>query len=167
MNSIAVPTNPFAKFMSTLTSSGLRSALAVLLFQTEYRFIAIFRFNGDKATSCVFYDRGNPEVLETSEVSATATYCCFTRDSKGVFVTADSLKDSRLVNHAAREQVRTYCGTPILTPEGDILGTLCHFDLVPRDPSQIDVALMCEVASALAYGNHVPPYPTQKVELGD
>jgi len=167
MNPSSVTTDTFAKFMSTLTSSGLRPALAELLLRTDYRFIAIFRFNGDKATSCVFYDRENPKVLETSEVPAIATYCCFARNARGVFVTADSLKDSRLLDHAARDHLRTYCGTPILTPEGEILGTLCYYDVVPRDPSQIDVALMCEVASALAYGKHVPPYPSQTVALGD
>ena len=42
---------------------------------------------------------------------------------------------------------------------GEILGTLCHYDLVPRNPEQIDLELIIQVASALAQGGHVPPYP--------
>lgn len=154
-------TYKFSRFSATLNSSGLRVALAELLLQTDYRFIAIFRFNGERATSVAFFDRENPDILETPEVSVNATYCCIARDSRGAFVTGDSLQDLRLLEHAARERVRSYCGIPILNAEGGILGTLCHYDRVPRDPSQIDLSLMLEIASALAYGNHVPPYPIQ------
>jgi hypothetical protein len=45
------------------------------------------------------------------------------------------------------------------SPEGDVLGTLCHYDVVPRDSSQIDLALMCEIASALEQWQAVPDYP--------
>ncbi len=150
----------FSAFTSILRSSGLRAALADLLAPTDYRFIAIFRFQGDRANAAVYYDRENPHVLTTDEVPASATYCSFARNDRGAFVTADAMQDERLAGHVAREHVRAYCGVPIMTPEGEILGTLCHYDLVPRDPSQIDLALMCEVASALEQGRHVPPYPS-------
>jgi GAF domain-containing protein len=55
--------------------------------------------------------------------------------------------------------VRAYCGVPVMDAEGALLGTLCLYDVVPRDPAQIDLPLMIEAASALAYGDHVPPYP--------
>ncbi len=149
----------FAEFSKILASDGLRPALADLLSDTDYRFIAIFRFNGDRATAAVFYDRENPDVLRVDEVPAKATYCCYARDAKGAFVTANALLDARLEGHVAREHVQAYCGVPIMTPEGEILGTLCHYDLVPRDPAQIDLELICQIASALEQGDHVPPYP--------
>jgi GAF domain-containing protein len=148
----------FARFSAILSTSGLRSALADVLTETDYRFIALFRLSGGYANAAVFYDRMQPDVLLAQEVPATATYCAFTRDAKLPFVTADSLVDSRLDDHVARESVRAYCGIPILTPEGEFLGTLCHYDVVPRDPAQVDMALMCEIASALEQGGHVPPY---------
>ena len=46
-----------------------------------------------------------------------------------------------------------------MDPEGVLIGTLCHYDVVPRDLQQIDMELMVQVASTLAYGGHVPPYP--------
>ncbi len=149
----------FDEFSRTLSSSGLRPALAYLLSLTDYRFIAIFRFENGKANAAVYVDRENPEVLGVAEVPEQATYCCFVRDSGGVFMTADSMQDPRVEGHVARAAVRAYCGVPVMDAEGAMMGTLCHYDVVPRDPKQIDLELMVQVASALAYGDHVPPYP--------
>jgi GAF domain-containing protein len=149
----------FTRFSAILSTDGLRSALADVLVDTDYRYIALFRLNGDLASSAVFYDRFQPDVLLAPEVPATASYCAFTRDTKQPFVTANSLVDSRLDDHVSRESVRGYFGIPILTPEGEFLGTLCHYDVVPRDPTQVDMALMCEIASAVEQGGHVPPPP--------
>lgn len=149
----------FEAFLESFAQDGLRRALAQLLEPTHYRYIAIFRFENGKANAAVFYDRENPDIETTDEVPASATYCCFARDARGVFSTEDALVDERLVTHVAREVVRAYCGVPIMTPEGEILGTLCHYDAVPRDPDQIDLLLMLRVSSALALGGLVPPYP--------
>lgn len=149
----------FDTFESTLQREGLRAALASLLLRTDYRFIAIFRFEGGKAAAAAFFDRDNPAQSTADEVPDTATYCCYVRDGNGVFTTADALVDPRLSEHVARQVVRAYCGVPIMDAEGALLGTLCHYDTVPRDPGQIDLELMVQVASALASGGHVPPYP--------
>jgi GAF domain-containing protein len=149
----------FSRFASVLRSEGLRSALASLLLRTDYRFIAIFRFQGDNANAAAFYDREHPETAGTQEVPAGATYCAFARDSGDAFITADAMTDPRLAAHVSREQIRAYCRVPIVTPDGAFLGTLCHYDVVPRDPSQVDLALMCQVASALEQGRYVPQYP--------
>lgn len=156
----------FEQFSSTLASSGIRAALAYLLGLTNFRFIAIFRFEGDKANAAVFYDRDNTDVQHTDEAPANATYCCYVRDSGGVFTTANALKDARLEGHDKQKTVLSYCGIPVMDSAGTLIGTLCHYDLVPRDPEQIDMALMLRVASELAYGQHIPPYPrpaTQRV----
>ena len=149
----------FETFSQTLATSGLRPALAYLLSLTDYRFIAIFRFEDGKANAAVYVDRENPLVLAVDEVPQEATYCCFVRDTAGAFTTADAMQDARLEGHVARAAVLAYCGVPVMDAEGTIIATLCHYDVVPRDPTQIDLELMVQVASALAYGGHVPPYP--------
>ena len=35
--------------------------------------------------------------------------------------------------HPARETILSYCGVPVMNELGVILGTLCHYDVVPRD----------------------------------
>ncbi len=162
----AMPPSPigtgdtFRAFEASLRDRGMRAALASLLLRTDYRFIAIFRFQDGRAAAAAFFDREAPEQLTAEEVPDTATYCCFVRDGNGSFTTVDALVDPRLAAHPAREAVRAYCGVPIIDAEGQLLGTLCHYDTVPRDPSQIDLELMVLVAGLLAQGGHVPPYPT-------
>jgi GAF domain-containing protein len=107
----------------------------------------------------VHVDRENPDELRSAEVPDTATYCCYVRDARGIFTTANALLDERLATHAARGDILAYCGVPVMDAEGQLLGTLCHYDVVPRDPQQLDLALLIEAASTLARGAHVPPYP--------
>ena len=78
-------------------------------------------------------------------------------------MTAHAMLDPRTEGHPARETVSAYCGVPVMDPERNILGTLGHYDLVPRDPEQVDIDLMIQVASTLAHGNLLPPYPTPPV----
>ena len=149
----------FEQFQAVLATSGVRDALAYLAGLTDYRFIGIWRFQDGKADAAVHFDKENPDTLRAQAVAETATYCCYVRDSKGVFKTAHALLDPRTEGHPAREAVPTYCGVPVMDSGGMLLGTLCHYDVVPRDPEQINLELMFAVASALAQGGHVPPYP--------
>lgn len=149
----------FAQFTRVLNTAGAREALAYIVGLSDYRFIGIFRFQNGKADAAIHYDRQDPACLRATEVPDTATYCCYVRNSRGIFVTADAQNDDRLRDHPARDVVLAYCGVPILDPEGALLGTLCHYDLVPRDPDQLDLELLVQVASALQQGDHVPPYP--------
>ena len=149
----------FKAFQAKLETEGVRQSLAFLLGLTDYRFIGIWRFSNGRANAVVHYDRENPSVMHVEEVPDSATYCCYVRDSKGVFMTAHALLDPRTEGHPAREAVAAYCGVPLMDPEGTLLGTLCYYDLVPRDPEQVDMYLMIEVAAALTQGNHVPAYP--------
>lgn len=151
----------FADFVVTLRLDGLREALACLLHRTDYRFIGIWRFEDGRANAVVHYDRENPGALTAQEVPDDATYCCYVRESGQPFQTPHALIDARLNAHPARETVQSYCGVPVMDSDGTILGTLCHYDLVPRDPAQVDLELMLNVASFLALGGHVPPYPTR------
>lgn len=151
----------FDGFVATMRAQGLRLALAGLLVRTDYRFIGIWRFENGKANAAVHYDRENPDQLAADEVADDATYCCYVRASGHPFKTADSRSDPRLAQHPAREAVLSYCGVPVMDSLGNVFGTLCHYDLVPRDPEQVDLELMVNVASFLALGGHVPPYPAR------
>lgn len=153
----------FQRFSQVLNATGARDALAYLLRLSDYRFIGIFRFQGGKANAAIHYDRENPADLTATEVPDIATYCCYVRDGNGVFATANSLTDTRLDQHLAREAVLAYCGVPVMDPSGRLLGTLCHYDSVPRDPAQLDMELLIQVAVALERGGHVPPYPQTPV----
>lgn len=151
----------FRQFSDTVSRDGLRSALAYLLGLTDFRYIAIFRRRGDKAAAAAYYDREQPEVMAVDEVPASATYCQLAIESRAPFVTANAPRDPRLELHPARQAVQSYSGVPVMTPEGELLGTLCLYDEVPRDPAQIDLELIVTVASAIEQRGLVPPYPTR------
>ncbi len=148
----------FRRFESMLQTYGLRASLAHLLDYTDYRYIGIFRFDGAKVKAVVFYDRENPGMMASSEMPESATYCCFVRDGKGAFTTANSLLDKRLEAHPARDIYQCYTGVPIMDAEGALIATLCHYDVVPRDPDQLNLPLVFQIASKLAQGSFVPPY---------
>ena len=154
----------FAEFSRVLARSGARDALAYLLGLSDFRFIGLFRFENGMANAAIHFDRENPDVMSVAEVPDNTTYCCYVRDSKGTFTTAHAVADPRLSEHIARNDpardvVQAYCGVPIMDPEGQVLGTLCHYDLVPRDPTRLNLELLVRAASTLQQGNHVPPYP--------
>lgn len=156
----AVPTaEAFAAFERALHGIGARAALAHLVSLTRYRFIGIFRFSAGMANAAIHCDRQNPDLTLIDAVPETATYCCFVRDTKGSFATVDALEDPRLAQHVARDAVRSYCGVPVMDAEGQLLGTLCHCDLVPRDAGELDMPLLLQAASTLALCGHMPPYP--------
>lgn len=159
IDATAVAFNVFARLLAT---DGIRAALYSVLRRSEYRFIGVFRFKAGKAASCVHVDRENLSVMQSDEVPDTATYCSFVRDSRLPFVTADAASDLRTAGHPARHAVRSYCGVPILDSGGALIGTLCHYDVVPRDPQSLDLELLLQVSGALGQPGVVPPYP----ELG-
>ncbi|WP_156373473.1 GAF domain-containing protein [Pseudorhodoferax sp. Leaf267] len=149
----------FNIFTSLLHSDGIRAALYAVLRQSDYRFLGIFRFKDGKATSCVHVDRENLAITQADEVPDTATYCSFVRGSMKPFATADAASDPRTLGHPARDVVLAYCGIPIMESDGTLIGTLCHYDVVPRDPEQLNLDLLVQVSSALAQPGLVPPYP--------
>lgn len=160
-DSLSSPTaSAFAKFVVTHRTQGLRAALATLVKMTDYRFIGLWRFQDGKANAVVHYDREDPSKTTTQEVPDTATYCCFVRDTKAPFKTPNALIDERLASHSAREQVTTYCGVPVMDSLGNVLATLCHYDVVPRDPDQVNLELMLMVAAYVANNGNLPHYPS-------
>ena len=147
----------FQAFRDTLEATGVRSALAYLLSLSEYRFIGIFQLIAGYAHALVYFDRDNPQVEAIDAVVETAAYCCFVRDSLGPLLIGDALRDPRFEHHVAKSNMRSYCGIPIMDPEGNLQGTLCHYDTEQRDPDHLDLPLLLQVASALAYGKSVAP----------
>ena len=86
-------------------------------------------------------------------------------------IVPNALEDERFVNHplvASEPNIRFYLGSPLVTPEGHALGTLCAIDRVPREisPQQVEalqilsrqVMAQLELRSNLAqvtYTNHL------------
>jgi GAF domain-containing protein len=80
------------------------------------------------------------------------------RTSGHPFATSNSVNDARLTAHAARTTVLSYSGVPVIDVKGEVIGSLCFYDLQPRDVSQLDETLMASVSRYLSLGGLVPSY---------
>ncbi|MEH2376345.1 GAF domain-containing protein [Nostoc sp.] len=80
--------------------------------------------------------------LDISEMprSVGLSYLC--QEQRNVVVVCDTLADEKLAKNLAVTSypyMRFYAGVPLITPKGDMLGTLCVIDQVPRQLSQKQV----------------------------
>ncbi|WP_413773983.1 GAF domain-containing protein [Nostoc sp. MG11] len=76
-------------------------------------------------------------------------YCVFVRSNRDTFMINDSLQDDRIHGHPKRQEVKSYCGVPLLDENGKMFGTICHFDFRSISISRANVELMEAVAPLL------------------
>lgn len=73
--------------------------------------------------------------LSASETSRSVAFCATAIQQRGLFIIPDARGDARFRDNPLvtdDPHVRFYAGTPLVTPEGHALGTLCVLDRVPR-----------------------------------
>jgi len=80
--------------------------------------------------------------IDAREVPYPDFFCGHAIRQRDVFVVPDALEDPRFAKHALvvdPPRARSYAGVPLVTPQDQVLGTLCVIDFVPRkfDPKQI------------------------------
>lgn len=80
--------------------------------------------------------------LTETETTRDVSFCGHAIMQEGPFVVRDALDDQRFRDNplvTSQPNIRFYAGSPLMTPEGFKLGTLCVIDRVPRDlnPEQI------------------------------
>ncbi|WP_427911635.1 GAF domain-containing protein [Ramlibacter sp. MMS24-I3-19] len=137
------------KIADLIAQDQVRDALRYMNGLTSYRFSAVYRFGKDQLSSRVFYDRERPDMLSTETIPVEASYCIYVRNHRGPFLLADSLRDDRVVDHAKRAEVRSYCGVPLVDDRGWMHGSLCHFDYEPHPLRETDFMLLQEIAPLL------------------
>jgi GAF domain-containing protein len=120
------------RFSTILREEGVHAALAFLNGRTRHRFTAVYRFDPPMLRTLGLFDRENPTLRLGGDKPMRETYCSLVWESAAPFATDDSGRDTRLVDHPARESVIAYCGVPIFADDGSCFGSLCHFDLRPR-----------------------------------
>ena len=121
-----------AECTAIIVEHGVRPALEFLNGRTRFRFSGIYRVDPPLLCNVVLFDRENPDMNLSGEVTQLDdTYCALTYAS-GPFETADSVSDARLLHHAARNSIISYAGVPLRLSNGHLWGTLCHFDVRPR-----------------------------------
>lgn len=133
-------------FRERLERDGMRSALRFVNGLTTHRFTALFRFEGGTLRNLVLVDRDDPSVEVTAEQSITDSYCIFVRQTAERFITEASLDDDRVAGHPKQLTVQSYCGVPLMSEDGTLYGTICHFDYAPLPFEENEVILLEHLA---------------------
>ena len=79
--------------------------------------------------------------IAVMQTSRAVSFCSHAIEQRGLFIVQDAREDERFRDNplvTGGPFVRFYAGAPLLTRDGDALGTLCVIDCVPRTltPSQ-------------------------------
>lgn len=78
--------------------------------------------------------------LEANETARNISFCSHTILSHETLVVNDALNDERFADNPlviADPRIRFYAGAPLLTPEGQAIGSLCVIDRRPRQLSAL------------------------------
>lgn len=138
-----------AQLRACIRGGDVRGALARLNARTEHRFTSLYRFDNETLRNVWFFDREHPEQTACDDIPVLASYCVFVREGQATFRVHDAGSDARVAAHPKREQIRAYCGVPLLDDTGRMFGSVCHFDFRPLAISDSNVELMEALAPML------------------
>lgn len=140
-----------AAFAERLATRGVCAALEYLNARTRFRFTGLYRAEPPVLRNIELFDRENPLLNVGGNVCALDdTYCSIVCITDRPFRAADAGHDRRLVRHPARASIISYFGVPVRGSGGQVLGTLCHFDVRPRITPAGETPLLERVAPLLA-----------------
>ena len=89
-------------------------------------------------------------VCETDRDSSFCAHAILLRPTEGVFVVPDATLDPRFADNplvTGWPNVRFYAGAPLRTPGGQVLGSFCLLDVVPRTLAPEDQAVLTDLAA--------------------
>ena len=124
--------SPLADFTRILGAEGILAGLAFLNDRVTHRCTAIYRLEGQTVRNLYLFDREGNLLPESLGVVPLGHSFCQHVLRDGSFLTEDTSKDSRVDGSPYKGVVVAYHGLPLLDGRGELFGTLCHFDFVPR-----------------------------------
>ncbi|MEH2135099.1 GAF domain-containing protein [Nostoc sp.] len=106
--------------------------------------------------------------LDVSEMPRCVGLSYLCQEQRQVVVIPDTLADEKLANNAVvigYPYARFYAGVPLITPKGDMLGTLCVIDQVPKELSQKQVEALVALSRLVIDQLELRRYVTEVSEV--
>lgn len=134
-----------------LAQDRLHDVLRLLNDRVEHRFTGLYRFDPPTLRNVALFDMANPDIEVGADTPLRETYCSVVGETGKPFDTGDASADPRLEAHPARETTIAYCGAPLRARDDERpFGTLCHFDVVPRQIPAGEIPVLEAVAPLIA-----------------
>ncbi|NNM28424.1 MAG: sensor domain-containing diguanylate cyclase [Akkermansiaceae bacterium] len=112
--------------------------------------------------------------LDAEQTGRDEAFCAHAIRDTELFVVPDACKDSRFADNplvTGDPNIRFYAGAPLVTPGGDVLGTLCVIDRSTRELSEQQAlalrALSRQVMAQLELRRHVAEQERSRALLED
>jgi PAS domain S-box-containing protein len=106
--------------------------------------------------------------LDVSEMPRYTGLCYLCQEQRQVVVIPDTLADEKLAKNAlvtGYPYVRFYAGVPLITSKGDMVGTLCVIDQVPKELSQKQVEALVALSRLVINQLELRRYVTEVSEV--
>ncbi len=118
--------------------------------RVPYRFTAIFAFDGDLLRNILLVDKENPSITNCPDQPIMDSYCIYIRRSSESFTLTEARLDPRVEGHPKRNSLQCYYGIPLFGAGGNLLGTVCHFDVAPVRVTEEVVSALDDLAALIA-----------------
>lgn len=108
------------------------------------------------------------EGFEGSETPREVSFCAHAIHDDGVFEIRNSRRDSRFRDNplvVEQPHIRYYAGAPLITPDGNRMGTLCIIDRVPRRLRDDDKRMLKDLADMVV--DEMISYVDPKTDLAN
>ena len=138
------------RFRANIAANGLWAAMRSLNAMSPYRFTAIFGFDGDLLRNVCLVDKEDLTVKSCADQPITESYCIFIHRAPEPFSVEYALRDNRVNGHPKQRSYQCYYGIPLMDRNGNLLGTVCHFDKEAVPVSGDVVMTLDDLAPAIA-----------------
>lgn len=140
-----------AKLKEVLARDGLPGLVAALNADVPYRFTGIFVQDGGQLRNIALFDKTTKLPPLWEPFPLIDSFCSLILEAASPLVIGHAEKDVRaeVREHRATAIVQSYCGIPVFDAEGDVIGTLCHFDFAPIK-NQVDLEQLLQAPPLMA-----------------
>lgn len=145
-------TETFAQVCAALRCDGLDAALAVLNRTIGHRFSAVYAMaDAQRLVNVGFFDKQQEAIPPNlRSVVYNQSFCQYAiRD--GQFRTENSARDTRLDGNVYQGVLNSYHAVPLVSMQGQMLGTICHFDTAALALADEDFELLRLVAEVFVH----------------